>query len=114
VHNRTLFWIKAGYRGSVPVPLEFLTEKQKRTLRCGLERDHYPRFFGLKTQNAHYIWEEKTGIYEVLVTDIDLSPATKRKLQPTKRAPEKFPFRYTLSEMTRLVFRQAEFPKKIV
>jgi len=95
----TLFWIKAGRRGSVQVPLEFLTEEQKRTLRCGLERDHYPRFFRLETYNAHYVWEEKTGLYEVLVTGIDLSPATKRKLGPKERAPEKFPFRYTLSEM---------------
>jgi hypothetical protein len=102
----TLYWCKAGRRGSAPVPLEFLNEDQKQTLRSGLESDRYPLVRFSEMFNAHFIWVDEYGLYEVLVTDIDLSPETKRKLSPEKKVLESIPYRCTLSDMKRL---QSEF-----
>lgn len=102
----TLYWIKAGRRGSAPVPLEFLNEDQKQTLRSGLESDRYPLVRSFENFHAHFIWVDEHCLYEVQVTDIDLSPETKRKLSPVKSVPESIPYRLTLSDMKRL---QTEF-----
>ena len=61
----TLFWIKAGGRGIVSVPLEYLSEEQKQTLRSGLESDRYSYAIRCQNLNADYRWEEKHGLYEV-------------------------------------------------
>jgi len=98
----TLYWCKAGRRGSAPVPIEFLNEDQKQTLRSGLERDRYPLVRFSEMFNAHFIWVDEYGLYEVLVTDIDLSSETKRKLSPGKKVHESIPYRATLSDMKRL------------
>ncbi len=100
----TLYWIKSNRRGTIPVPLEFLNEDQKQTLRSGLISNNYPSICTLEyeTQNAHYIWEEKHCLYEVLVTDIYLSLEIKRKLSPYKRTKNKAEYRVVLSDMKRL------------
>jgi len=98
----TLFWIKAGNRGSVPIPLELLSEEQKQTLRSGLENNQYPLDVPLRTLNARYIWVNEYGFPEVQVTNIDLSPEIKRKLRPIKKTYEKREYRLTLTDMSLL------------
>ena len=98
----TLFWIKAAHRGTVAVPLEFLTDEQKQILRTGLKEGRYPDYFNYQSQNAHFKWEEKHCSYELLVTDIDLSPEVKRKLSPRKKPPQDVTYRVTLSDIKRL------------
>jgi hypothetical protein len=102
----TLFWCKSNHRGKVAVPLGVLDENQKQALREGLESGRYDRFFDLDISRVHFVWEENTGLFEVLVTDFSLSAETKRRLSGLKRPAEKFPYRFALSDVKRL---QADF-----
>lgn len=103
----TLVWVKAGNRGSVSVPIELLTEEQERTLRSGLESGKYAHAFELQRPIAHLEWVEHTGLYELLVADLDLAPEQKRTLRSPRAAVEGFSFRFTLSDMTELKERLA-------
>jgi len=98
----TLIWIKAGHRGSVEIPIEYLNEEQKQTLRTGLENNIYALDVYDKTLTARYRWTYKNGFPEVHVTDIDLSLETKRKLSPTEKPNKNTLYRFTLSDMKRL------------
>ena len=103
----TLFWIKAGGRGTVAVPLDYLNEEQKLTLKSGLENGRYEYAYDRYRQNlnAHHMWEEKNGAFELWVTDIDLSLEVKRQLSPGRKV-NKVAYRSTLTDMKRL---RAEF-----
>lgn len=102
--NGTLYWIKAGRRGKIPVPLEHLTKDQKEKLHHGIKNSQYPLYIAFATLNAHYMWSD--DIFEYLIADIELSIETKRKLSPRKTPAIRPNYRSILSDMRRL---QAEF-----
>lgn len=107
----TLYWIKAGHRGSVPIPLELLSGEQKETLSYGLKNNKYPLDVPSRTLKACCIWANEYGLPEVLVTNIDLSPELKRKLRHPKKSTEKTLYRFTLSDMQRF---QAELKSGVI
>jgi|GEM_PF-6198114 len=99
----TLFWVKAGGRGCVPIPLELLSTEQIQNLRLGLENNQYPLDVPSHTLNSRYIWINEYGLPDVQVTNIELSPQIKRKLRLPKKSVENKTYRFTLSDMVRLM-----------
>ena len=97
-----LYWFKAGRRGSVEIPLELLNDEQKEILRTGLETDRYQLYMPHKTLNAHYVWINNLGLYEVKVTDIKISHEVKNILKIPRKESEKFKYTFTFSDMQRL------------
>jgi len=98
----SLYWYKAGRRGSVEIPIELLDDKQKEILRSGLETDRYQLYMPHETINAHYVWINDIGLYEKRVTDIEILQKIKNKLKSPRKVNEKYEYTFTLSDMKRL------------
>lgn len=104
LNTGTFYWFKAQYRGEVAVPLHYLTDEQKNTLRLGLASNRYEQCNPYQYFTPHYLWRSNNRGY-FLVTDVEISPEVKRKISPSKPKPvgEKSPYRITLSDMKRLL-----------
>jgi hypothetical protein len=102
VDSGVLFWCKAHRRGEVVIPLEYLTEDQKQTLISGLASNRYKPCWPDKFITALYAWYDQEEYRYLHVTDIELSPKTKRKISPRKTVSKKSPYKDTLTDMKRL------------
>ena len=111
----TFYWFKSRRRGKVAVPLHYLTEEQKESLRLGLSSNKYEQCNPGQYFTAHYLWLENNRGY-FLVTDVEISAEIKRKLSPSNPMGKKFPYKIILSDMERLLneLKSGEIDEKYV
>lgn len=103
LNTGTLYWFKSQRRGKVSVPLHYLTDEQKETLRSGLMSNRYKLCNPYHSFKVHYMWVGNDNPRHFLVTDIEISSAIKRKISPSKAIHKKTPYRLTLSDIKRLL-----------
>jgi hypothetical protein len=102
LNTGTFYWFKSQHRGKVAVPLHYLTDEQKKTLRVGLASNRYEQCNPYHYFTAHYMWFDNNRGY-FLVTDFEISSEIKRILSPSKPVRERPFYRVTLSDMKRLL-----------
>jgi hypothetical protein len=104
LNTGTFYWFKSRHLGEVAVPLHYLTDDQKNTLRLGLESNKYELCNPYQYFSSHYMWRANNRGY-YLVTDVEISPEIKRKIIPpnSKPAGKQHPYRVILSDMERLL-----------
>jgi hypothetical protein len=96
LNSGTFYWFKSKRKGDVAVPLSYLTDEQKRTLYSGLVSNKYELCNPYQYFTAHYMWLDNSKRRYFLVTNIELSLETKKKLIPNKPACKKSTFQITL------------------
>lgn len=103
LNTGTLYWFKSQRRGRVPIPLDYLSSEQKKTLSAGVKSNRYGLSNPYQLFTAHYMWVDNASHRHFLVTDIEIPLEVKRKLSPTKPARKSTSYKITLSDMNRLL-----------